>query len=161
MIRFAGPPQPILRKVDLQVVPNDACRNWWTKDETVLVTANQICAYGMPASASGVCNGDSGNQPRTLYLVVLKCPPVLTILGSSLDYRDPLTGRYYAIGITSWGFDPCSTAEFPNVFADVTKYVDWIDFKAGELVVVPVNCTFASAYFGVVNRNTFLWLRKH
>ena len=135
MTKFAGPPQPILRKVDLQVVPIDACRNWWKQDEEAPVTENHICAYGMPVSSSGVCHGDSGNEARycpSKGPLQLSCFFINVIPGSSLDFKDPSTGRYYAIGITSWGFEPCSTKEFPNVFADITKYLDWIDYKTGN-----------------------------
>ena len=54
-----GPVTNIMRKVDLQVVPIDACM-YWSYQTDRPITQNHTCAYGMPMSTSGVCNGDSG-----------------------------------------------------------------------------------------------------
>ena len=58
-----GSPSPVIRKVDLQVVPIDACINWWRREKQLFnVTENHICAYGMPVSSSSFCHGDSGSK---------------------------------------------------------------------------------------------------
>ena len=51
----------VLRKVDLQVVPIDACMNFWDSLKNH-INENNTCAYGMPLSESGVCKGDSGKK---------------------------------------------------------------------------------------------------
>ena len=63
---ISGPMSVILRKVDLQVVPLDACQHWPRphKPHDFDVTDNNICAYGMPMSTSGVCSGDSGKLKK-------------------------------------------------------------------------------------------------
>ena len=53
------PPTTVMRKLDMQIVPVEACIYWWYQIDRP-ITQNRICAYGMPVSNSGVYHGDSG-----------------------------------------------------------------------------------------------------
>ncbi|XP_017786819.1 PREDICTED: trypsin-3-like, partial [Nicrophorus vespilloides] len=57
-----------------------------------------ICA-GVPGGRKGQCSGDSGG---------------------------PLTVNGVQIGVVSWSFMPCAMKGYPEVFARIANYVDWI-----------------------------------
>ena len=61
-----------------------------------------ICAGGTLEGSTGVCKGDSGGP--------LQC------------YTN---GKWYQIGITSWGI-PCGNRGYPDVYTKVVQYHQWI-----------------------------------
>ncbi|CAG7832750.1 unnamed protein product [Allacma fusca] len=60
--------------------------------------------------SSNICQGDSGG---------------------SVDHKDD-RGRYYAIGINSYGMSDCGNPEDVSVMARVAMYLDWIEKNTGE-----------------------------
>ncbi|XP_069698840.1 CLIP domain-containing serine protease HP8-like [Periplaneta americana] len=69
------------------------------------IDRRQICAEVLPGE-SRTCMGDSGGP---------------------LMYRSPMDGRYYIVGIVSYGEDAsCQDVILPDVFTRVSYYVDWI-----------------------------------
>ncbi|CAG7830918.1 unnamed protein product [Allacma fusca] len=95
-----------LRKVSLPILTTKQCRKFF-KGFPVNVTDNMFCTY-TPRKDS--CQGDSGG---------------------SLDLKDSETGRYFAIGVVSWGIG-CAYNNIPGVFAKVTKYLKFLDATSGE-----------------------------
>ncbi|CAL8070442.1 unnamed protein product [Orchesella dallaii] len=91
---------PVLQKVDLTVVGTPRCASAYA-GSTVTVTDNVICAYG---SNRDTCQGDSG---------------------TSIDYQDPSTGRYYGVGVTSTGIG-CGAENRPGLYTNVPRFLNWI-----------------------------------
>ena len=50
-----------LRKVDMTLIPVDACREFYNPWGHVML-AKQVCAYHLPAGGKGQCRGDSGQK---------------------------------------------------------------------------------------------------
>nr|AQM58390.1 venom s1 protease 12 [Pristhesancus plagipennis] len=94
-----GENSPVLKKVDLRVVPLKTCSYNYPGQVNPAVN-NQICTFGR---RKGTCQGDSGG-------------PVL--------WLDPDTNRYTLIGTVSFGKNCAST--IPTVNTDVFAYLDWI-----------------------------------
>merc|ERR1712013_642443 len=65
------------------------------------ITGRMLCA-GYLSGGMGACQGDSGG-------------PLVCESG----------GRFYLLGITSWG-DGCGSLWKPGVYTDVRKYLQWI-----------------------------------
>ena len=53
------------------------------------------------------------------------------IAGSSYDFRDPDSGRYYAVGVESFSRVPCGVALGPSLATRVTHFLNWIDHVTG------------------------------
>ncbi|PIK49520.1 putative atrial natriuretic peptide-converting enzyme-like [Apostichopus japonicus] len=71
------------------------------------ITDNMICA-GFAAGGVDACQGDSGG------------PLVCSAKDANSD-----EDRWYLVGVTSWGYG-CAFADYPGVYADVSKYMSWI-----------------------------------
>jgi len=91
-----------LHEVDIQVMDRDECRSIYQASQ-LGVADTELCAL-KPRSASNSCYGDSGGP-----LVVLAKNPK----------------RYVQVGVVSWG-DRCGRVGYPNVFARVSSFSDWI-----------------------------------
>ncbi|CAL4075682.1 unnamed protein product [Meganyctiphanes norvegica] len=73
------------------------------------ISNKQICAGKLTAT----CNGDAGGP---------------------LNYADTQTGRFYVVGIVSFGPTLCGNNGFPAVYTRVGSFLDWIDEKIIELL---------------------------
>jgi len=93
-----GSASPVLRKVDLPMLTTQQCRNYYQG----MITDNMICTY---SAGKDTCQGDSGG---------------------SIDYLEPNFGRYFGIGVVSWGVG-CAGENQPGVYAKVTNYLTWIE----------------------------------
>ncbi|CAG7824177.1 unnamed protein product [Allacma fusca] len=92
-----GQQADILQTVDLPVLTTQECQKYYGSR----ITDNMICTY---QPGKDTCQGDSG---------------------SSVDYYDPITTRYYAVGVVSWGLG-CAEKNDPGVYTKVTHFLDWI-----------------------------------
>ncbi|KAL1124600.1 hypothetical protein AAG570_001224 [Ranatra chinensis] len=95
-----GPSSPVLKKVDLRIVPLEVCSRHFL--HLIPAERKHICTLG---TKKGACNGDSGG-------------PVI--------WLDPETNRYTLVGLVSFG-KVCGGPE-PTVHTDVTSYWPWIDY---------------------------------
>jgi len=74
-----------------------------------LLTKNMLCAGYLPGGKS-TCNGDSGG-------------PLVCKDGD----------HWFQYGITSWGkLGECGTPNYPPVFADIVRFLPWIEEKTGS-----------------------------
>ncbi|XP_050550453.1 collagenase-like [Spodoptera frugiperda] len=89
----------VLRHVELQVIDNAQCANYFG-----LILPNTICTSGIGVAGSvGICSGDSGGP---LFVLDSNRHPVL-------------------IGITSFGAELCESGE-PSGYSRVTSFMDFI-----------------------------------
>ncbi|XP_071082923.1 chymotrypsinogen A-like [Haliotis cracherodii] len=86
----------VLQEVRIGLVNNTYCAKLWRG----YVNNNHICV-GM--GDKGACRGDSGGP--------MMCSK---------------NGRYYLVGITSWGEESCTEYGYPNIFTRVSNYMKWI-----------------------------------
>jgi hypothetical protein len=100
---FGGGISNVLREVDLPILAQDQCQRYYPTG----LTNNMICTY---SPGKDTCQGDSGG---------------------SVDFKDPNSGRHYAIGVTSWGVG-CAGKDKPGVYAKVTNFLDWIQRNTGD-----------------------------
>lgn len=103
-----GSYQPILKKMDLPVVPRGDCLIALQKARlgSLFELHNSfICAGG--EDNKDTCKGDGGGP--------LICP----ITGQP--------GRYQQVGIVSWGLT-CGVHNTPGVYVNIAIFIDWIDF---------------------------------
>ena len=103
---------PVLLEVTVPVIPNHDCEVAYEKSgDAHCITRNDMCA-GIEEGGKGSCYGDSGG-PAVFYD----------------EYNKP-----YQIGVVSWaGGDGCVEPGFPDVFARVTTYLDWIEGIIGKI----------------------------
>ena len=47
----------------------------------------------------------------------------------------PYKGRFYLVGIYSWGAKGCSLKSKPSVFLDVRMILDWISYVTGLMTI--------------------------
>ena len=94
----------VLRKVDIQVIANEACSSWygyfWRPIGNIHHT--WLCA-GFRMGGRDACQGDSGG-------------PLVTVKN----------GRAQVIGLVSFGFG-CALPLSPGIYTNVSNYVDWIN----------------------------------
>jgi len=96
-----GQTSSTLREVDLPVLTTAQCSQYYPGQ----ITSNMICTY---QPGKDTCQGDSGGSIDLLR-----------------------TGKYYAIGVVSWGIG-CAQKDNPGVYAKTTKYLDWIQTTTNE-----------------------------
>jgi len=96
-----GSPSSVMKKVELPCMSSEACAKYYPQ----LITNNMICTY---APGKDACQGDSGG---------------------SIDMMDQASGRYFAIGVVSWGIG-CAATNKPGVYTKVPNYNSWIQQTA-------------------------------
>ncbi|ROT67023.1 CUB-serine protease [Penaeus vannamei] len=107
---------PVLLQAKVKVIGMSHCRVLYGF-ESVDVTAKMLCALGENAGRlPGESEGDSGGP---------------------LVWRDDATGRYFQVGVTSWGIG-CGNPEYPGVYVKLNKYLDWIYANTGDSVFLTV-----------------------
>ncbi|KAJ8301167.1 hypothetical protein KUTeg_020154 [Tegillarca granosa] len=89
----------MLREVKGHVISSSKCSAFWKSE----LDENMLC-FG--DGTHGPCMGDSGSP--------LSC-----------QYK----GRFYLVGIVSWGTEECNRQGYPSVFTRVTSFQDWIERK--------------------------------
>ncbi|XP_065371856.1 serine protease easter-like isoform X2 [Calliphora vicina] len=92
-------------KVMVDVWNTTVCQNTYRKLKMTINDQYQLCAGG--ESDIDTCRGDSGG------------PLMVT---QRVKNRDV----YFAIGIVSYGPDPCGIKDYPGVYVRVGNYGDWI-----------------------------------
>ncbi|XP_019739121.1 prostasin [Hippocampus comes] len=103
-----------LQEVEIPIIGNRQCSCVYTLVENVQVTDNMICAGELDR---GICQGDSGG-------------PVQCKQGSV----------WIQAGLASFGI-PCATGLFPEVFARVSFYQDWITAQVAGAAISFVTYT--------------------
>ena len=94
----------VLLQANLTIMSNRDCLRD-SKYPAHELTENMMCAKSpVGESVQDACQGDSGG-------------PLIARAGSG----------YSLVGVVSWGYG-CGVAEYPGVFARVTKVLDWITF---------------------------------
>ncbi|XP_069509114.1 transmembrane protease serine 6 [Ambystoma mexicanum] len=94
----SGPPINVLQKVDVPLVPQDACMQAYRYQ----ISPRMLCA-GYQEGKKDACQGDSGGP--------LAC-------------KEP-SGRWFLAGVVSWG-SSCGAAKYYGVYTRVTRIVHWI-----------------------------------
>ena len=97
---------PVLRQVDVPVIPNATCKAFSRYDT---VTDNMICA-GFTEGGKDSCQGDSGG-------------PLFAKVG----------GTTYHMGVVSWGIG-CARANAPGVYTKLVNYLPWLAEQSGGAV---------------------------
>jgi hypothetical protein len=93
-----------LHEVEVLVIANSDCDDAYSN-----LTDNMLCA-GVPGGGKDSCQGDSGGP---------------------LVYNN--TGEWQQVGVVSFGVG-CAEADFPGVYARVSRYLDWINEHMNPLV---------------------------
>ena len=69
-----------IRKVDMTLIPVDACREFYANSPNdSVIPSKQVCAYHLPAGGKAACGGDSGR----------------TMLFDGMSYVYPLFEMYF------------------------------------------------------------------
>ncbi|KTF72491.1 hypothetical protein cypCar_00046697 [Cyprinus carpio] len=103
-LQSEGPVSDILQEVTMPVVSNSDCANAYAG--ALSITSNMICVGQQGKSA---CQGDSGGP--------------MVIRNSSLWIQS---------GIANFIRDSCADPKYPNGFARVSKFQDWIQSYTGS-----------------------------
>ena len=97
----AGPTSDKLQEASLPLYPHDKCVEEYKYVNPV--TEHMLCA-GYTHQNVGTCKGDSGGP--------LTCED---------------RGRWYLVGITSWGRNGCADSGSPGVYTDILFFNGWIE----------------------------------
>jgi len=96
-----------LREVDVKVLSNSDCKNNYDYPSS-WITSQMLCA-NVNGGGKDACQGDSGG------------PLVSSGTGDGVSAGQ----NYELIGVVSWG-SGCADANYPGIYARVTKQLDWI-----------------------------------
>ncbi|KAL4001023.1 hypothetical protein ACER0C_006322 [Sarotherodon galilaeus] len=88
----------VLQKAEVSVMSQTECKKRYG-----IISPRMLCA-GVPSGARDACRGDSGGP---------------------LSCQAPGGGRWFLIGIVSWG-SGCGRPNLPGVYSRVTKFTSWI-----------------------------------
>jgi len=89
-----------LQSVDVEMVDFDECNS--RSAYNGVLSQNMICAGDLYGNQDS-CYGDSGG-PLAVYA----------------------NGEWVLSGVVSWGYE-CANAQFPGIYARVSRYIDWIE----------------------------------
>ncbi len=78
--------------------------------KSIFIESTELCAGGSASGGCATCQMDSGGPLQCLA-------------------ED---GRWYQMGVTSYGPTPCGMPNEPDVSTKVASYVDWIEKKLAE-----------------------------
>jgi hypothetical protein len=118
-----------LKDVEVPLRNHDECAANYKQIDQLEITDNMLCA-GDTASTRDSCNGDSGG------------PLMLPGSDNSFDL----------VGIVSFGSTAgCAQGEYPGVYTRVSRYLDWIVDKTGELVTDEITVSPSPLDFGVID----------
>ncbi|KAK4881493.1 hypothetical protein RN001_004812 [Aquatica leii] len=92
-------------KAKVPVVNRQKCNTPYSA-KGIVIGDLQLCAGG---GTTDTCKGDSGG-------------PLMFEDNSNLT--DP---RWYAVGVTSFGAEPCATKDVPAIYTKITPYLEWIN----------------------------------
>nr|CAD7428582.1 unnamed protein product [Timema monikensis] len=99
----------IQQHVSVPVVSNSFCAQVYQQKRRP-IERGQICAGGDQGKDS--CRGDSGG-------------PLMA--GESLQRNtENVNGRWFVMGVVSYGPDPCGKLGWPGVYTRVSEYMPWI-----------------------------------
>jgi len=98
-----GDVSQVLMETTVKTMKNEQCFDMYGSQ----ITNYMMCAYKLGTDA---CQGDSGG-------------PLVT--------KDPAIGKYIQTGVVSWGTG-CALPNYSGVYARVSKFVDWMKWKAEE-----------------------------
>ncbi|XP_031837453.2 trypsin-1 [Nomia melanderi] len=94
----------ILQKVDVRVIENSVCREWYASEgKSTRVEVKQMCA-GHEEGGRDTCWTDSGGP---------------LMIGSHSG------GSMMVVGVVSWGIG-CARPRLPGVYTRVSEYIPWI-----------------------------------
>ncbi|CAL4088310.1 unnamed protein product, partial [Meganyctiphanes norvegica] len=89
----------------VEVVTLESCKKAYESNQPPLpIVETQLCAG---TGGADTCRGDSGGP---------------------LIHLDLQTGRYYLVGVTSFG-RKCGSSEFPGVYGRVGSFLKWLEFN--------------------------------
>lgn len=116
-----APSSEQLLSVELDVMKLSTCTNLY-KSQDRIIQNTQICAFK--------ANADTWLDTDSLLLLIF----VKTFFyWSNGDSGAPLMRQsasnpsfWYLVGITSYGPSDCGKTEFPGVYTNVNRYIDWI-----------------------------------
>jgi len=120
----AGQGSEELRRVAMPVTTQAFCQQAYG----TIINANMICA-GVPQGGVDSCQGDSGG-------------PLVVRNGS---------GNWMQVGVTSFG-QGCALANFPGVYARVSRYRAWIDSVIGN-PAAPTTTTLSGPTSGTLGQS--------
>ncbi|XP_042191409.1 acrosin [Callorhinchus milii] len=108
LIEGRGKRIDVLQEEEVNIIPTVICNqgDWYNGS----LNDRVLCA-GFEWGGVDRCETDSGG------------PLVCKVLGA---------GRFYQIGVTSWGLG-CSRIKHPGIYTSVRKYTEWIEWKVSRL----------------------------
>lgn len=95
----------ILQKLTVPIIPHSECLELLASIGASSILLPENLCTGPLTGGQGICSADSGG---------------------------PLIQDNTVIGVVSWGFQPCASANRPSVYATVADYIDWIETNMAE-----------------------------
>ncbi|XP_057365453.2 serine protease 30-like [Daphnia carinata] len=101
-IKNGGQRPNTLQKVDLPIIENKVCQEWYKEEKKSLTIVDTSMCAGFEKGGKDSCQGDSG--------------------GPLMIKKD---GRHLLVGVVSAGVG-CARPRLPGLYTRVNKYLDWI-----------------------------------
>ncbi|KAI9559690.1 hypothetical protein GHT06_013695 [Daphnia sinensis] len=101
-IKNGGQRPNALQKVDLPIIENKVCQEWYKDEKKPLTIVDTSMCAGFEQGGKDACQGDSG--------------------GPLMIKKD---GRHLLVGVVSAGVG-CARPRLPGLYTRVNKYLDWI-----------------------------------
>ena len=131
-LKYKGWTPAKLHHVTVHAISDAKCK---TKQKYKTYFSERMhCAGNLQNGGFGTCNGDSGGKVQRIQLyyqriIFLFTYFLLQIIGP-ITWIDPGTKRAKLIGVVSWGVG-CAGYGHPNVYAEVAKVMDWVNYYTG------------------------------